>query len=256
MSPPFKTHELLAHDGVTHGFFGRNGGVSGGVYASLNVGQGSKDAPENIVKNRAHIARAIGCAPSHLLSLSQIHSPKVLTIDAPFEGPLPEADSMVTRVKGIALSSLSADCGPVLLSDPEAGVIGACHAGWRGALAGVTSATIEAMENLGASRESICAVLGPCISQKNYEVGDEFRDNILALNEADDCFFEDGPSGKPHFDLKAYILARLRAHGVTRIAALSDCTYGQPQDYFSYRYNTHQGVSGYGRNISVIILRE
>ena len=256
MKPPFKTHDLLGHDGVIHGFFGRKGGVSGGVYQSLNAGQGSDDTPENIAENRARIAGAMGCAPSHLLSLSQIHSPKVLTIDAPFDGALPEADGVVTRVKGLGLSALSADCGPVLFSEPEAGVIGACHAGWRGALAGVTSTTIKAMEDLGAKRESICAVLGPCISQENYEVGDEFRDNVLAHNEADDRFFELGPAGKPHFDLKGYILARLRAQGLSRIAALGDCTYGQPDEYFSYRYNTHQGVSGYGRNISVIILRQ
>lgn len=256
MTPPFKTHELLSHAGVEHGFFGRNGGVSGEVYASLNAGQGSNDTPRNVSENRARIAKAMGCAPSHLISLPQVHSPKVLTVDAPFEGEPPQADGMVTRVKGLGLSALSADCGPVLFSDPNAGVIGACHAGWRGALAGVTSATIEAMEGLGSKRDNICAVLGPCIGQANYEVGDEFRDNFLAHNEADDRFFEHGPAGKPHFDLKGYILARLRAQGLSRIAAIGDCTYGLPREYFSYRYNTHQGQNGYGRNISVIILRQ
>jgi len=258
MSVPFKTHGLLNLDGISHGFFGRQGGVSQNQYASLNAGSGSGDSAENISQNRALIAGALGTSPDCLLSLSQIHSTDVLIIDAPFSDPvsgeLPKADGLVTKTAGLAISALSADCGPVLMCDPEAKVIGACHAGWRGAVAGITTETIKAMEAIGAARENIRAVLGPCISQPNYEVGHSFRDDLVAQNESYDRFFEAGPSGKPHFDLKRFILAKLRAQGVTQIDALPDCTYGAPEAYFSYRFNTHQGVSDYGRNLSAIML--
>lgn len=261
MSVPFKTNELLSHDGVAHGFFGRQGGVSQNQYESLNVGAGSDDAPENIKTNRALVAGALGTSVGCLMSLSQIHSADVLIIDAPFTDPisgsLPQADGFVTKTAGLAISVLSADCGPVLFLDPEAKVIGACHAGWKGALSGITTETIRAMETIGASRENIRAVLGPCISQPNYEVGHEFRDSFVAEDETYDRFFNlNTESDKPHFDLKRFILARLRDEGLTRIDALPDCTYGLPEDYFSYRFNTHQGVKGYGRNISAIILTE
>jgi len=265
MTVPFKTHSLLDCKGISHGFFGRKGGVSKGQYTSLNVGAGSKDARENVKLNRALVAGALGTSESCLLSLSQIHSRDVLIIDAPFEDPvsgeLPQADGLVTKTPGLAVSALAADCGPVLFCDPKARVIGACHAGWRGALSGITTETIKAMEAIGATRENIQAVLGPCISQDNYEVGHEFRDSFVAENEAHDRFFKLGSSlntksDKPHFDLKRFILAQLRAENVTRIDALPDCTYGAAQEYFSYRYNTHQGVSGYGRNISAIMLTE
>ena len=261
MSVPFKTHALLTHNGVAHGYFGRQGGVSHNQYESLNVGAGSDDDPENIQANRALVAGALGTSSGCLMSLSQIHSADVLIIDAPFTDPisgaLPEADGFVTKTAGLAISALSADCGPVLFCDPEAKVIGACHAGWKGALSGITTETIRAMETIGASRENIRAVLGPCISQPNYEVGHEFRDSFVAEYETYDRFFKlNTESDKPHFDLKRFILAKLRDEGLTRIAALPDCTYGQPEAYFSYRYNTHQGVKGYGRNISAIILTE
>ena len=265
MSVPFKTHDLLQHKGIAHGFFGRRGGVSQNQYESLNVGAGSNDLPENIAVNRALVAGALGTSQSCLLSLSQIHSSDVLIIDAPFNEPvsgrLPQADGFVTKTPGLAISALSADCGPVLLCDPAAKVIGACHAGWKGALSGVTTETIRAMESIGAKRENIHAVLGPCISQDNYEVGHEFRDSFVAEDETYDRFFRLGSplipeSDKPHFDLKRFILVKLRKEGLTRIDMLADCTYGLPQDYFSYRYNTHQGVQGYGRNISAIILTE
>ena len=256
MSPPFKTHDVLSDPGISHGFFGRQGGVSKRAYASLNAGLGSDDNFDDIKTNRARIAAAIGAKPEHLLSLSQVHSSRVLTIDRAFDGAPPQADGMVTAHEGLALSVLSADCGPVLFCDPKARIIGACHAGWRGALAGVTTQTIIAMENLGAERDNIRAVLGPCISQENYEVGHDFRDDFVAENEAHDRFFKRGSSGRPHFDLSRFILAQLRGHGVTRIASVNTCTYGDPAAYFSYRYNTHQGVSGYGRNISVIMLSQ
>ncbi len=265
MTPPFKTHKSLITQGISHGFFGREGGVSKGQYSSLNAGQGSADDPQAVCENRARIAAALDATmgAKHLLSLHQIHSREVLVIDRPFT-TIPKADGMVTTQRGIALSALSADCGPVLLADSKAGVIGACHAGWRGALSGITDATIEAMVEQGAKRENITAVLGPCISQDNYEVGDEFRDNFIAENEIYDRFFTLGPkkenpkkqngTRQPHFDLKAFILHRLRRAGVEHCAALPDCTYAQPEAYFSYRYNCHNQISDYGRNISAIML--
>jgi len=255
MSPPFKTHELLTHDGIAHGFFGREGGVSEGQYASLNVGQGSQDQSENITENRSRVATALGTTEDKLLSLSQIHSTEVLIVDAPFNGTLPKADGLVTKTPNLAISALAADCGPVLFCDPEARIIGTCHAGWRGALAGITTDTIRAMESLGAQRENICAVLGPCISQDSYEVGHDYRDSFVAENEAHDRFFRLGPNQKPHFDLKRFILAKIRKDGVMQIDALPDCTYAQPEAYFSYRYNTHKGIGEYGRNISGIMLK-
>ncbi len=272
MSAPYKTHKSLITQGINHGFFGREGGVSKGQYSSLNAGQGSADDPQDVRENRARIAAALGTTmgAKHLLSLRQIHSREVLTIERPFSpnSPLPsqgpKADGMVTTQRGIALSALSADCGPVLFADSKAGVIGACHAGWRGALSGITDATIEAMVDQGAARENITAVLGPCISQDSYEVGDEFRDSFIAENEIYDRFFtptleKQGPQKEnaprqPHFDLKAFILHRLRRAGVERVAALPDCTYAQPEAYFSYRYNCHNQISDYGRNISAIML--
>ncbi len=265
MSVPFKTHALLEHAGIAHGFFGRQGGVSEGQYGSLNVGAGSDDLPDNVKTNRARVAGALGTSEPCLLSLAQIHSADVLIVDAPFGAPvsgsLPKADGFVTKTPGLAISALSADCGPVLFCDPEAKIIGACHAGWKGALSGVTTETIKAMESIGASRENIHAVLGPCISQQNYEVGHEFRDTFTAEDETHNRFFKLGStlnpkSDKPHFDLKGFVLKKLRGEGLTRIDVLPDCTYGLPRDYFSYRYNTHQGVKGYGRNISAILLTE
>ena len=257
----FKTHDLLTHKGVLHGFFSRRGGVSAPPYDSLNVGQGSDDEPAHITENRARVAASLGTAPELLLSLSQIHSSDVLIIDGPFGDELPKADGLVTKTPGLAISALAADCGPVLMCDPNAHVIGACHAGWRGALSGITDQTIKAMESLGAKRENIHAVLGPCISQPAYEVGPEFRDSFVAENESYDRFFKLGPlkengERRPHFDLKRFILTRLRRAGLTRIDALPDCTYAQPEDYFSYRFNSHNGISDYGRNISAIMLTE
>ncbi len=255
MSVPFKTHKLLQHDGIAHGFFGRQGGVSKGQYESLNLGQGSQDSADNVTENRARVAKALGTSEPKLLSLSQIHSTEVLIVDAPFTGTPPKADGLVTKTPGLAISALAADCGPVLFCDPQAQIIGACHAGWRGALAGVTTETIRAMESLGASRKSIHAVLGPCISQDSYEVGHDYRDTFVAENEAYDRFFKLGPNRKPHFDLKRFILAKLRKDGLTHMDALPDCTYAQPEAYFSYRYNTHHNLGDYGRNISAIMLK-
>ena len=257
MSVPFKTHDLLNLNSVSHGFFGRQGGVSTGQYSRLNVGRGSDDDPDHISENRRRVAAALGTSRDHLLSLSQIHSTDVLIVDSPWDYDYrPHADGLVTQQPGLAISALAADCGPVLFCDPEARVIGACHAGWRGAVGGVTDSTINAMESCGAARENIRAVLGPCISAPNYEVGQNFKDTVLGQDiEAESCFHTP-EGGVPHFDLKAYISTRLKRAGLNDIAALPDCTYAAPDDYFSYRYNTHHKVSDYGRQISAICLTE
>ena len=254
MTAPFKTHELLSHQSLSHGFFGRQGGVSLGAYDSLNAGQNSDDDPQHVAENLRRIADVLSIAPNNLQSINQVHSTKVITFTAPLT-ERPHADGLVTNVSGLALSALGADCGPVLFADTDARVIGACHAGWRGAVSGVTTRTVEAMEALGATRNNIHAVLGPCISQDNYEVGHDFRDSIVAERDSFDAFFRAGDSGKPQFDLKGFILEKLKRAGLTHIAALPDCTYAQKDSYFSYRRNTHDGIEGYGRNLSTIILR-
>ena len=255
MSLPFQTHELLNLKGVTHGFFGREGGVSKGQYQSLNVGRGSNDNPDHVSENRRRVAAALGTSRDNLLSLSQVHSNNVLIVESAWDyNYRPEADGLVTTQAGLAISALAADCGPVLFCDPETRVIGACHAGWRGAVSGITDSTIKAMETCGATRKNIRAVLGPCISGPNYEVGQDFMDNVLALDADGEPCFHTPSGGKPHFDLKAYLLLRLARAGLTQISALEDCTYAQPERYYSYRYNTHNNISDYGRQISSICL--
>ena len=265
MTPiPFKTHSLLNNVDVAHGFFGRRGGVSPPPYESLNLGRGSLDRPENVTENRRRVAASLGAAPEQLVSLWQCHSQDVIIIDAPFGDNRPKADGLVTKTPGLALSALSADCGPVLFHEPQARIIGACHAGWRGALSGITEATIAAMEMIGAKRAHIHAVLGPCISQNAYEVGPEFQAEFTAQTKSYDEFFTYRPAlnasenrenaPRPHFDLKAFILHRLKTSGLTHIDSLPDCTYQDADDYFSYRYNTHHGIEDYGRNISAIML--
>ena len=246
----FKAHPDLTLGGISHGFFGRRGGVSSSTYSSLNAGHGSGDIHENVTENRARIAAAIGAQPQALLSCHQIHSRDVMVVDRPWQDR-PKADAIVTKTPGIACTALHADCAPVLFADPKARVIGAAHAGWRGAVAGITDATIEAMESIGADRANIRAVIGPCISAPNYEVGPDFRAQFV---DADAQFFTPGNDDRLHFDLKAYLLARLSAAGITSAAALPDCTYGAPAEYFSYRYNTHRNIADYGRNISAIML--
>ncbi len=274
INPPFKTHNLLMGQNIAHGFFGRKGGVSeththkktqkNGNYASLNTGQGSGDDPQAIRENRQRVARALGTSKDNLISLHQYHSTEVVTHTTPLSPNLdptrPKADGHVTQIPNLALSALGADCGPVLFFEPQTRIIGACHAGWRGAVTGITDATLEAMEALGAKREHIRAVLGPCISQVNYEVGAEFQNQFIERDPNYTVFFKSkiGHSRTPraHFDLKAFILARLRKAGLQHVAALPDCTYAQADEYFSYRYNTHHALGDYGRNISAIMLTE
>jgi YfiH family protein len=251
--------EILRAPGIAHGFFGRDGGVSTGIYDSLNCGPGSKDAPEAVAENRRRVADALipGGEPPQLVSLSQVHSAIVHTLPAwgAENGKRLEGDAMVTATPGLALGILTADCAPVLLADPKAKVIGAAHAGWKGALAGVLEATLEAMEKLGAQRMRIQAVIGPCISQDAYEVGWDFRDRFLELGLRNRRFF--APSDKEghyRFDLPGYTVQRLTAAGVGSVESLGVCTYPPENGFFSFRRTTHAGEPDYGRQISAIVL--
>ncbi len=250
------TLEILTSDAIKarHGFFTRKGGASSGIFAGLNCGPGSSDQAEIVAINRARVAEAMGLGPEALASVHQIHSPDVITLTEPVTGEKPKADALVTRTPGIALAILTADCQPVLFADTENGVIGAAHAGWKGALAGVLESTIDAMEALGAKRETIAAVIGPTISQRAYEVGPEFLDTFLAEGDEYSRFFANGDGDRYLFDLPAFGLHRLREAGVGHAEWTRHCTYSDPERFYSYRRTTHAGEADYGRLISVIRL--
>lgn len=247
--------EILTSDAlpVRHGFFTRKGGASSGVYAGLNCGTGSGDQSEIVAINRARVAAAMGVAPDALLTVNQVHSPDVVTVTGPLAGR-PTADALVTATPGYALAVLTADCQPVLFADAKAGVIGAAHAGWRGARDGVLEATLDAMEALGARRADTVAVIGPCISQAAYEVGHEFLETFLDEDRDNARFFANGSDGRSLFDLPAYGLHRLRAAGVGHAEWTRHCTYRDPERFYSYRRTTHAGEADYGRLISAIRL--
>ena len=247
---------LAALDGVRHGFFTRQGGVSSGVYASLNCGPGSRDAAANVTENRARVAELLGAEPSRLITVFQKHSADAAVTDKPWkEGKIPEADAIVTAKPGLAIGVLTADCAPVLFCDGAARVIGAAHAGWRGALSGIVEATVEAMRKLGARPERMTAVIGPTISQKAYEVGADFVERFLADEPESTAFFiTDEGSGEPHFDLPAYVGEWLARAGVGTVADLGLCTYCAETRLFSYRRSQHHGEDDYGRQISAILL--
>jgi hypothetical protein len=242
--------------GIAHGFFGREGGVSHGLYASLNCGPGSKDDSAAVAENRRRVTDAL--APqTRLISLSQVHSPIIHTLAAPGpeDGKRLEGDGMVTATPGLGLGILTADCAPVLFADAGAGVIGAAHAGWKGALGGVLEATLEAMEKLGALRMRISAVIGPSISQKNYEVGADFRDRFLEAGAEDERFFVPSDrEGHFRFDLPGYVVYRLTQAGTGSVETLGICTYPAENGFFSFRRATHAGEPDYGRQISAIVL--
>ncbi|MEJ0060221.1 MAG: peptidoglycan editing factor PgeF [Terricaulis sp.] len=239
---------------MRHGFFGREGGVSVGIYASLNAGPGSRDDAAAIAENRRRIAAAFDLAPDHLLGVHQIHSPTCVTVNAPWSAERPGADALVTKTPGLALSILTADCAPVLFADHEAGVIGAAHAGWKGAVGGVLEATVQAMIALGAEARRIEAAIGPCIHQQSYEVGPDFEARLLAADARNAAFFAPGAGEKLQFDLPGFCVTRLRAVGVTNVETLALDTYGATQTLFSHRRSVHAGEPDYGRNCAVIVL--
>lgn len=246
------THPLLRD--VRHGFFTRKGGASSGLFAGLNCGRRSTDQSDMVAVNRARVAQAMGVGPDGLATVKQIHSADVVTLadgdDVAVVRDI-QADGIVTRRRDVALAVLTADCQPILLADAAAGVIGACHAGWRGALAGVIEATVAAMRDLGA--QDIRAVIGPTISQRNYEVSEEFMDEFLTEDPDYARLFSGGPNGRPMFDLPSFGLSRLRGAGVDAEWS-GHCTYADPDRFFSYRRATHEGQADYGRLISAVAL--
>ncbi len=251
MSEPLEvlSHPVLA--GAAHGFLGRRGGVSTGLHAGLNVSY-SEDDGAHTSENRRRAGEAV-LPGARLLTCYQIHSPDVVTVTAPWaDADRPKADALVTDRTGLLLGVLTADCAPVLFHDPEARVIGAAHAGWKGAIGGVTDRTIEAMEALGADRARIAAVVGPCIAQKSYEVDAAFEARFSSEDPDNARFFKAGRAGHGWFDLEGYVAARLAGFGVGTVMMLGEDTYSQPERFYSFRRSTHAGEAGYGRQISLI----
>ncbi|MEP0706682.1 peptidoglycan editing factor PgeF [Parvibaculum sp.] len=250
-----KPLEVLSH--IRHGFFTREGGVSRGIYASLNCGYGSDDNPGNVTENRARVAGKLSVERDKLLTVHQIHSPNVIDVTRPWTPETaPQADAMVTSTPGIALGVLAADCAPVLFADKKTHIVGAAHAGWKGALGGVLEATIDAMIRLGAERTDIAAAIGPCISKDFYEVGAEFRDRFVDADTANEKWFVPSENaGHFMFDLPGYAEARLEAADIGTVSSLGHCTYQDQKRFFSYRRTTHRGEPDYGRQISAIMLR-
>lgn len=248
--------ELARAAGVRHGFFTRQGGVSEGVYASLNCGFGSNDNPAHVAENRAIALHELGLSAESLVTLYQVHSADVVVADAPWPpARAPKADGIVTRQPGIALGVLTADCAPVLLADAGAGVIGAAHAGWRGALDGILEATVRAMERLGARLSATVAVVGPCIHQPSYEVGEDLRAAVLAAEREDDDLFRAGTrSGKFQFDLPGFMARRLWRLGLGAVARIAADTFADEARFYSYRRSVKRGEADYGRELSVIAL--
>jgi len=254
--PPFLTSPLLAAPNISHGFFSRTGGVSAGVYASLNAGPGSEDNSDHVKENRRQCAAALGCDAGRLLTNYQIHSSEVVIVDAPWRDAPEKADALATKTRGLALGVLAADCMAWLFSDPEAGVIGAAHAGWRGALAGVLENTVAAMEGLGAERENIRAALGPCLRQPNFEVGLDLVEAFTNKYKASARFFAPGDSPeKRQLDLAGFGAWRLSESGVGKIGDLEVCTLAAPEKYFSYRASRRREETDYGRNLSAIAIK-
>lgn len=240
--------------GIRHGFFTRAGGVSEGIYRGLNVGLGSADDHGRVVENRRRVTDWLGVASDRLVTPWQVHSPDVLTVSEPFPGERPKADAVVTATPGLAIGVHTADCGPILFADPQARIIGAAHAGWKGALTGVLENTITAMIAIGAKSDRIVAVLGPSITAANYEVGPEFVARFRDAHGGEDKWFSASPRpGHAMFDLNAYTVERLNKAGVSA-SFLGHCTYGDEEKFFSYRRTTHRGEGDYGRQVSTIVL--
>ncbi len=247
--------KLLMLPGVAHGFFGRRGGVSTGIYASLNCGPGSGDVRDAVMENRTRAIATLGNDPK-LVTLYQVHSAEAIVVDRAWDiAANPRADAMVTRIPGLALGILTADCAPVLLFDPEAKVIGAAHAGWQGAFSGVVESVLTAMARLGAQAARVQAVVGPCIGPDAYEVGPEFHARFVAAGPENARFFRrPSPAAQWHFDLPAYVAHRLNHAGAGNVDIVGACTYREEADFFSYRRTTHRKERDYGRQLSVICL--
>jgi polyphenol oxidase len=246
---------LSSTPGIRHAFFTRAGGVSEGIYAGLNGGLGSDDLPANVTENRRRMAEAIGVKPSHFLSLHQVHSPDAVIVTEPWPSGRPKADAMVTKTPGLSLGVTAADCAPVLMADPRARVIGAVHAGWKGALTGVLESVLAAMEELGGHRDDVVAALGPMIRQRNYEVGIEFVARFEQDDPANARFFASASrAGHAMFDLGGYVHARLSNAGVLMIEDLDLCTYADEASFFSYRRSVHRNEPDYGRHVHAIVL--
>ena len=247
--------ELRGGAPIRHGFFGRTGGVSGGIYASLNCGFGSDDTRGAVAENRRRVATTLGLGPERLCTLYQVHGAEVVHVTDPDDVRSRRADAMVTSTPGIALGVLTADCAPILFADAQAGVIGAAHAGWKGALAGVAEATVEAMSGLGARRDRIVAVIGPCIAQTSYEVGPEFRQCFVEADPQNVRFFADSVrSGHAMFDLPGYLLTRLARLDLKASRWTGHDTCGDSERFFSYRRSVHRGEDDYGRMVGAISL--
>lgn len=246
---------LAEMPGISHAFFTRRGGVSEGVYAGLNAGIGAGDQPEAVRENRARAMRFLGIPADRLAMPWQVHSAEAIVVDAPFEGERPKLDAVVTATPGLAVAVLTADCGPVLFADPKAGLVGAAHSGWKGALGDILEATVKAMESCGAHRADIRAVLGPAITRENYEVGVDLAETFAAADRRFTRFFSPGRTpDKRQFDLPGLILARLEAAGV-EASFVGRCTYAEEDLFYSYRRMTHRGEADYGRQLSAIALK-
>lgn len=245
-----------ALDGMAHGFLGRRGGVSTGIYASLNCSLGSDDVRDHVLENRRRAVEAV-LPGAHLSRVYQIHSADVVTVTAPIDQhDPPKADALVTNRPGFLLAVQTADCVPVLFADTKAGVVGAAHSGWKGSISGVTDNTIRAMESLGANRSDIACAIGPCIAQKSYEVDDAFFRRFAEDDAENERFFATGKPGHWQFDIEGYVAARLAGFGITRIECLGEDTYTQPDRFFSYRRSCHKGENGYGGQMALIGLSQ
>lgn len=253
-TPMLQSPLLAVHKQIRHGFFTRNGGVSEGIYRSLNGGLGSNDAPDLVRENRARMAAALQVPATHLITAYQVHSAEVVVARAPWtREAAPRADALVTDTPGLAVGVTTADCGPVLFADPDAGIVAAAHAGWKGALAGIVEATVAAMERLGAERGRVVAVLGPAIRQSNYEVGQEFVARFAAAESDNRRFFlPSARAGHSLFDLPGFIVSRLVRANVGRIEDLACCTYQDISQFFSFRRATHRSEPDYGRHVNAI----
>jgi YfiH family protein len=252
-APPALFADALA--GAKHAFFGRAGGASAGIYASLNAGPGSNDDVEKVLENRRRIAAAFAVAPERLIGVHQVHSSNAVLVDAPWPGERPRADAMVTTTSGLVLSVLSADCAPVLLADETHGVIAAAHAGWKGALSGVLASTVELMQEQGGDPLHVVAAIGPCIHQPSYEIGPEFEARFLETCAAHARFFAAGAGDRKHFDLPGFCAHQLRQAGVAHIEILAADTYAKSAAFFSHRRSVREKAPDYGRNCSAIALQ-